>query len=77
MNIKDWWSSNRPIFMNKKKLTRILIRHREDITKIEHNLTWAAIRPIINDLEKLRANTWDQDKITFIQNYLKDNFKNE
>lgn len=37
--------------------------------------TWSAIRPVINDLEKLRQNTWDQDKITNIQEWLKNNFE--
>ena len=33
------------------------------------NFAW--INPVIHDLEKLRANTWDQDKITKMQNWLK------
>ena len=37
--------------------------------------TWSAINPVIYDLERLRANTWDQDKITYIQEWLKDNFE--
>ena len=37
--------------------------------------TWSAINPVIYDLERLRANTWDQDKITYIQKWLKDNFE--
>ena len=37
-------------------------------------LAWTAINPVIHDLEHLRANTWDQDKITYIQNWLKKNF---
>lgn len=37
--------------------------------------TCSAIRPVINDLEKLRQNTWDQDKITNIQEWLKNNFE--
>lgn len=36
---------------------------------------WSAINPVIYDLERLRANTWDQDKITYIQEWLKDNFE--
>lgn len=36
---------------------------------------WAAINPIIHDLERLRANTWDQDKITFMQEYLINEFE--
>lgn len=35
----------------------------------------SVIRPVIHDLEKLRADTWNQDKITHIQNWLKDNFE--
>ena len=36
---------------------------------------WSVINPVIYDLERLRANTWDQDKITYIQEWLKDNFE--
>ena len=36
---------------------------------------WSAINPVIHDLEKLRANTWDQDKITHIQEWLRNNFE--
>ncbi len=36
---------------------------------------WSAINPVIHDLEKLRANTWDQDKITTIQCWLRNNFE--
>ena len=41
---------------------------------IERRCTRAAINPVIHDLERLRANTWDQDKITYLQNWLRDNF---
>lgn len=34
------------------------------------------INPVIHDLEKLRANTWDQNKITHIQNWLRNAFEN-
>ena len=43
--------------------------------KIQNNAALTAINPVIHDLESLRANTWDQDKITHIQNWLKDNFE--
>lgn len=36
-----------------------------------HKLNFGWINPVIHDLEKLRKNTWDQDKITHIQNWLK------
>lgn len=77
MNIKSWWLWNRPIFMNRKKLSKILMKYSEDISKLERNAAWMTIRPMITDLENFRANTWDQDKITFWQEYLKDNFKHE
>lgn len=37
--------------------------------------TWGAINPVIRDLEKLRADTWNQEAITKIQTWLKDNFE--
>ncbi len=45
--------------------------------KIEKQTTKAYINPVIHDLEKLRANTWDQDKITFIQNWIRNGFENQ
>jgi hypothetical protein len=41
-------------------------RGKETQTKI----TRAAIHPAVHDLESLRADTWNQDKITKIQNWL-------
>ena len=43
--------------------------------KLLNEINWSAINPVIHDLESLRANTWDQDKITHIQNWLKNNFE--
>lgn len=34
---------------------------------------FAVVNPVISDLEKLRADTWNQDKITKIQTWLKEN----
>lgn len=45
--------------------------------KLLNETNWSAINPVIHDLESLRANTWDQDKITNIQNWLKDYFEVE
>lgn len=47
----------------------------KDGGEIDARSTWTAINPVIHDLEKLRANTWDQDKITHIQNWLRHNFE--
>lgn len=46
-----------------------------EVCTIERKSAWAAINPIINDLESLRADTWNQDKITYIQKWLRDNFE--
>lgn len=43
--------------------------------RLKEKSEWSAINPVIHDLERLRANTWDQDKITHIQEWLKHNFK--
>lgn len=43
--------------------------------KIDAKTTWAAINPVIHSLEELRADTWNQDKITQIQEWLRDNFE--
>ena len=45
------------------------------IKNIHTKCIWSAINPVIHDLEKLRANTWDQDKITTIQCWLRNNFE--
>lgn len=46
----------------------------EEGSDLERHSIYTAINPVIHDLEKLRANTWDQDKITHIQKWLKHNF---
>ena len=33
----------------------------------------SVINPVIHDLDKLRADTWNQDKITHMQNWLRNN----
>lgn len=42
--------------------------------KLEDDSTWSEINPVIHSLEELRADTWNQDKITKIQEWLKNNF---
>lgn len=44
------------------------LEHGEKIIK-KTNFSW--VNPVIHDLERLRANTWDQNKITKMQNWLK------
>ena len=50
-------------------------RGMSEIEKALSKINWSVINPVIYDLERLRANTWDQDKITYIQEWLKDNFE--
>lgn len=52
-------------------IERVIRAHR----RIDAKTTWAAINPIIHDLELLRADTWNQDKITKMQEWLRDNFE--
>lgn len=63
--------------VNKKTIDEVKAFNKgwDGCKKVENDSTWAAINPVIHDLERLRANTWDQDKITHIQEWLKHNFK--
>lgn len=67
------------VIMSKKKykeLTDDVYRQGlEDASEIDAKSTWCAIYQVIHDLERLRANTWDQDKITHIQHWLRHNFE--
>lgn len=73
--LKEWWSLNRPrITTNKIFFTRLIKLNKEAI-KVAQIRNSKMIKPVINDLEKLRANTWDQDKITFMQEYLRNEFE--
>ena len=49
-------------------------RGMSEIDKLFSKSTWSAINPVIHSLEELRADTWNQDKITKIQEWLKNNF---
>ena len=50
-------------------------RGMSEIDKLLNKINWYAINPVIHSLEELRADTWNQDKITYIQEWLKDNFE--
>ena len=63
------------VIMKASRYDDALIDTAKRTSKINSRCTWSAIDPVIHDLERLRANTWDQDKITHIQNWLKDNFE--
>lgn len=63
------------IITTKKKEDDLIIACMESLDKANKLSAFAAINPVIHDLEKLRSDTWNQDKITHIQNWLKANFK--
>ena len=60
-----WLENNRPIITTKKK---------QDVFTLEVERTWADFSPVIYDLEKLRATTWDKEKITPFYHKLLDAF---
>lgn len=69
--LKDWWYLNKPIITTNKER----YENAKKASNFRRNCTWRRLQPVINDLEKLRANTWDQDKITFMQEYLRNEFE--
>ena len=72
---KTWWKWHRPIFMTRSKLFSLLVSSGVERDKINDKFTWAVIRPVIYDLEELKKNTWDKDRIEHIQQWLKENFE--
>lgn len=70
-NFRAFIRRNTPIIIRRKTLENMFIRL---INAMDRN-NFSVINPVIRDLECLRKNTWDQDKITHIQNWLRNNFK--
>ena len=75
--LKELWKWHRPIFMTRSKVFSLLVSAGVEQDKINNKFTWAAIRPVISDLEELKKNTWDKGRVEWIQQYLKDNFEVE
>lgn len=71
----NWIIRNFPIITTRQRQSDYVMACMNRLEKVNQRHVWAAINPVIHDLERLRANTWDQDKITYIQNWLKDNFE--
>ena len=74
-NLKFFWRANKPVIMRQKKLDMLVLLAIHNALKVADKFRWSALNPVIYDLEALRANTWDQDRITKIQQWLKDNFQ--
>lgn len=75
--LKELWKWYRPIFMTRSKLFSLLVSAGFERDKINNRFAWATIRPVIFSLEELEKNTWDKDRVKWIQKYLKDNFEVE
>lgn len=70
-NFRAFIRRNTPIIIRRKTLENMFIRL---INAMDKN-NFSVINPAIRDLECLRKNTWDQDKITHIQNLLRSNLR--
>lgn len=75
--LKELWKWHRPIFMTRSKLFSVLVSAGIERDKINDKFTYAAIRPVIFSLKELEKNTWDKDRVEWIQEWLKDNFEVE
>lgn len=73
--LKELWKWHRPILMTRSKVFSLLVSAGVEQDKINNKIARAAIRPVISDLEELKKNTWDKDRVEWIQSYLKDNFE--
>lgn len=84
--MREWLYWHFPIITTRRKREDYTFKYIKDaeynlhgryerFIKFKDKSVWAAINPIIHDLESLRADTWNQDKITKIQDWLRDNFE--
>ena len=73
--LKELWKWHRPRFITKSRLFSLLVSAGVEQDKTTTRLTWLAIRPVIFSLEELKKNTWDKDRVEWIQRYLKENFE--
>ena len=62
------------IITTKNKQDDFIISCMQRLDRVDRMSVWAAINPVIHSLKELRADTWNQDKITKIQEWLKNNF---
>ena len=72
--LKELWKWYRPIFMTRNKLFSLLTSFGVERDKINDKFAWMSIRPVIFSLEELKKNTWDKDRVEWIQKWIKENF---
>ena len=73
-NLKYFIKRNKPVIMRQETFDMHIIAAIDRALDMADKNRWRALNPVLCDLEHLRKNTWDQDKITHIQNWLRDNF---
>lgn len=73
-NLKYFIKRNKPVIMRQETFDKYIIAAMNRALDIADKNRWSAIVPVLTDLERLRKNTWDQDKITNIKKWLDRNF---
>ena len=63
------------IITTKKEQDDLIISCMNKLEAVDRLSTWSAINPVIHDLEELKKNTWDIDRVENIQKWLKINFE--
>lgn len=74
-NFRAFIRRNTPVIIRRKTLDNMIIRYVDNAINVMDKNNFSVINPVICDLERLRKNTWDQDKITHMQDWLRNNFK--
>lgn len=75
--IKYWWVNHLPFITTKKKEDSLIASALERQQEIINLSTWIVVNPVIQDLEKLKKNTWDIDKVERMKQWLINNFNIE
>ena len=73
-NLKYFIKRNKLVIMRQETFDKHIIAAMNRALDIADKNRWSAIAPVLIDLERLRKNTWDQDKITDIKKWLDRNF---
>lgn len=74
-NLKKWLQVNCPRITTKKRIDEECIYNMAILERVNARHKFAMLNPVIYDLEKLRADTWNQNKITHMQEWLRQYIK--
>lgn len=73
--IKNWLSWNAPRIITGRGLFIKLVEYDVERSKMEKEFNREKIGKVINELQELRKNTWDVERVDRTINWLKDNFE--